>query len=163
MLKTIYKILAVFLIGFAGGAITPWALSWIKSATVGTPSDAVAIANTYIVFTTIIFVGVTVILAIVGYVFTQQFSATKESQLGQLADELKKTAKTDEDFGIKLINAMLENGDVKRHVDNKLQEKIKELILESKATSKQALDKAAEEAQAIESLTHQMNGNGNGE
>lgn len=87
-------------------------------------------------------------------------SATKESQLGQLADELKKTAKTDEDFGIKLINAMLENGDVKRHVDNKLQEKIKELILESKVTSKQALDKAAEEAQAIESLTHQMNGNG---
>ncbi len=160
MLKTIYKILAVFLIGFAGGAITPWALGWIKSATVGTPSDAVAIANTYIVFTTIIFVGVTVILAIVGYVFTQQFSATKESQLGQLADELKKTAKTDEDFGIKLINAMLENGDVKRHVDNKLQEKIKELILESKATSKQALDKAAEEAQAIENLTHQMNGDG---
>lgn len=160
MLKTIYKILAVFLVGFAGGAITPWALGWIKSATVTTPSDAVAIANTYIVFTTIIFVGVTVILAIVGYVFTQQFSATKESQLNQLTEELKSTAKTDEKLGITLIDAVLENSDVKQHIDNKLREKIKELILESKATTKQVLDKATEDAKAIESLTSQITGNG---
>lgn len=160
MLKTIYKILAVFLIGFAGGAITPWALGWINSATVGTPSDAVAIANTYIVFTTIIFVGVTVILAIVGYVFTQQFSATKESQLSQLVEELKSAAKTDEKLGIALINAMLENNDVKRHVDKKLQEKTDELILEAKANSKQALNKASEEVNAIENLTSQIKRNG---
>ena len=140
----------------------PWALGWIKSTAgvVATPSDAVAIANTYIVFTTIIFVGVTVVLAIAGYVFTQQFSETKESQLSQLTDELKKSAKTEEKIGLALIDAILENGDVKRHIDYKLQEKIKELILESKTASKQAVDKATKEANDIDSLASQITGNG---
>ena len=162
MFTTIYKVLAVLFIGFAGGAISPWVLGWIKSTAgvAGTPADAVAIANTYIVFTTFIFVGVTVILAIVGYVFTQQFSETKESQLSQITEELKKAAKTEEKIGIALIDAILENGDVKRHIDNKLQEKIKELILESKAASKQAADKAAEDANVIDSLASQITGNG---
>lgn len=90
MLEKIYKIIAVSLFGFAGGSISPWTLGWIKSIKVAEESNAISIANTYIVFTTIIFVGITVVLAIVGYVFTQQFAATKEDQLRQLTADFKK-------------------------------------------------------------------------
>lgn len=133
---------------------------FIKNPNTIASSDAVAIANTYIIFTTFIFIGVTVVLAVAGYVFTQQFSETKESQLRQLADELTKTSKVDEKLGVALINAILENSDVKRHIDNKLQEKLKELIQENMTQSKQVASQAKEEADTIASLASRMKGNG---
>ncbi|PPD18937.1 MAG: hypothetical protein CTY24_12095 [Methylobacter sp.] len=160
VLKKLYKVFAVLLAGFAGGAITPWGLGWLRSVQVSAPSDAISIANTYIVFTTIIFVGVTVILAIAGYVFTQQFSATKQSQESQLLDELKEKVKSDERIGIALANAILDNSDVKRHLDETLLSKVDELIQARLADSKAAANQATQEAGAIESLASQLKPNG---
>ena len=79
MLEKIYKIIAVSLFGFAGGSISPWTLGWIKSIKVAEESNAISIANTYIVFTTIIFVGITVVLAIVGYVLHSSLPQQKKT------------------------------------------------------------------------------------
>ena len=163
LLGYIYKILAIILMGFAGGAISPWVLGWLEGIKQPNVSDAVAIANTYIVFTTIIFVGITVILAIVGYVFTQQFSTTKEDQLNQLIYELKKKIQSDgkvgdEIIGIALANAILDNGDVKRHLEEKLDNKVNELIKNRLAESKTTAIRATEEVDAISKLNSQING-----
>lgn len=160
MLKKLYKVFAVLLAGFAGGSITPWVIGWLKSVQVATPSDAVSIANTYIVFTTTIFVGVTVILAIAGYVFTQQFSASKHSQENQLLDELKEKVKSDEHVGIALANAILDNPDVKRHLNETLLSKVDELLQARLGDSKAVASQAKKEAQAISGLASQVNANG---
>lgn len=156
MLKRIYKIFAILLSGFAGGAITPWVLGWLKAVAVGSPSDAVAIANTYIVFTTIIFVGVTVVLAIAGYVFTQQFSASKEAQELSVMTELKERIKSDEVIGIALADALIQNVEVQRHLENRLLEKIDEVIKSRLADVESSASQAVREAEAVRKIASQL-------
>ena len=134
MMKHAAKILASLLSGFAGGALVHWFMNWWQATNVS-PSDAVSIANTYIVFTTIIFVGITVVLAIAGYVLTQQLAANQETQEKQLIERLKEKLKTDEKIGIALAEAILDNPDVKMHLEEKLESKLNELKQEqSRAT-----------------------------
>lgn len=132
MLKRAYVFLSFILIGFSGGAIAPWVLGWFKSTAVPTQANAITIANTYIVFITVIFIGVTVVLAIVGYVFTQEFSARKEMQVSQLFSDLKQLISTDEEKATKFVDAVLNNQASVNIIDNMLRIKIKELSLSIK-------------------------------
>lgn len=166
MLKKVVWIVGLLFAGFCGGAMAPWVVGWFRAATVVAPADAVAIANTYIVFTTLIFVGVTVLLAVAGYVFTQHFSATKHSQEREILDELKDRISTDEQLGVKLANAMLENSDVKRHLRRVLFIKVQELIqaqaAEAQATAA-AYSKAAKQADDFSAqIYNDVNGGSNG-
>ena len=163
------KIFSFLFTGFVGGTLSPWVLGWVKGIPTPPAADAVAIANTYIVFTTIIFVGVTVILAVAGYVFTQQFSASKGAQERQLLEELRVKIKEDENVGIALADAMLENSDVKRHLHRLMSSKLDEIVssrLEESVAVAEDLqataDLAKNEAKALQSLGAQLNGNSKG-
>lgn len=161
-MKKIFEILAVLIIGFAGGVIAPMVLGWLKSVTVAAP-DAISIANTYIVFTTIIFVGFTVVLGIAGYVFTQQFSAAKKAQEDQIIDELRSRLGGDEKLAISLLDTLLENSDVKAYFVDLLENKVDELIAERVSDSQAIAAEAANEAAAIGQLANQLKKNGKGE
>jgi len=156
LLKSIYKVLAFLLVGFTGGAITPWVMGWMKSVAVSTPSDAYAIANTYIVFTTIIFVGITVVLAITGYVFTQQFSATKESQLHHLVDELKQKIMSGREIGEKLADATLKNPNFHDHIDKQINRKLDELIQQRLAETQAAANSANQDDKTMAEIASQL-------
>jgi hypothetical protein len=158
LLKKIYKLLALLLIGFAGGALSPWVVGWFNGTIEQSQSDAIAIANTYIIFTTLIFVGFTVVLALAGYALTQQFSASKETQEAHLCKELEEKIRSDENIGIKLADAILDNPDVKRHLDGKIGSKLKELIEERLEGCQTTAAKASQEAAAITALSRQING-----
>lgn len=155
-LLRITKILGLVLCGFAGGTLSPWILGWIKSVSVGTPSDAYAIANTYIVFTTIIFVGITVLLAIAGYVITQQFSAAKIAHEMQIIDELKDKLASEERLAITLVTTILENREVTQHVRTLLEQKVDALIRERIADSKTQLSRAQDESSALDDIAAQL-------
>ena len=129
-LMKIVQLLCIALAGFAGGFLSPWIVGWIKGVSVDTPSDAFAIANTYIVFTTIIFVGVTVLLAIAGYVITQQFSAAKSAHEYEIIEELIDGVRSDEELGVRILEALLENPDVVEHLQMLITNKVNELVNE---------------------------------
>jgi uncharacterized Tic20 family protein len=129
-LMKIVQLLCTALAGFAGGFLSPWIVGWIKRVSVETASDAYAIANTYIVFTTIIFVGVTVLLAIAGYVITQQFSAAKSAHEHEIIEELIEGVRTDEELGVRILEALLENPDVMEHLQTLINNKVNELVNE---------------------------------
>lgn len=122
-----YRILAILLIGLSGGAVAPWFVAWWRAADVSTV-DPIAIANTFIVFTTIIFVGITVIIAVVSYVVTAQLAATSEMQERQLLEKLKGRLVTDEKLGTSLATAILDNPDVQRFLEKRLEMKLNELV-----------------------------------
>lgn len=119
LLGRAYRLLAILVIGFAGGSMAPWFVAWLDAADL-TSADPVAIANTFIVFTTIIFVGVTLIIAVVSYVVMAQLAATRELQERQLLDELRERLATDEALGVGLGRAMMENPDVRRYLQDEL-------------------------------------------
>lgn len=154
--QRLLKIFGLVFAGFAGGTLSPWILGWIKGVQVNTPSDAVAIANTYIVFTTIIFVGTTVLLAIAGYVITQHFSAAKAAHESQIINEIAEKAKTEEMLGINMINSILENPDVKEHVNKLLRDKLKEMLSAKKADNQGVMDQAMKEDQLLTDLADQL-------
>jgi uncharacterized protein HemX len=156
MLKKFYIALAFLVAAFIGGVIWPMCLSWLKPSIVTVPADAVSIANTYIVFTTLIFVGVTVILAVAGYVFTQQFSSQKGNQELAILEELKQRIKSEERIGISLGDAILENPDLIRHIETKFKEKIEELIRNATSEAKARKESAEAECDAISKLQDQL-------
>lgn len=157
-LHNIYKLLIVLFVGFAGGFISPAFSNLFGSVKIDQAADALSIANTYIVFTTIIFVGFTVVLGVAGYVFTQQFSASKESQVKHLINELEERLRTNQDFGIGFIEKAVDNPDVIRHISCKLEDKIKELLKEKSNNKKQAATQAKNEADNLEELAAQIEG-----
>jgi len=131
-LKTVLLYVGMFLIAFVGGALS--FIFWYHLTDFENSikvTDAISIANTYIVFTTIIFVGFSVFLAIAGFIFTHQFSTTKEDQFSHLIRELgTKLKENEDDFGIKFIKKSLENPDVKNYLHEKLNTKLEQLIQE---------------------------------
>lgn len=128
-MKKIYKLLTMVLIAFAGGFFAFVFINWLyKPVTIASASDAISIANTYIVFTTIIFVGFTVVLGIAGYVFTQQFSASKETNEIRVLDDLKIRLKDSESLSLSLIKMIMENEAVKAHVTDTLESKVDQLV-----------------------------------
>lgn len=158
--QRLLKILGLVFAGFAGGTLSPWILGWVREVKVETPGDAIAIANTYIVFTTIIFVGITVLLAIAGYVITQHFSAAKAAHETQIINEIAEKAKTEENLGINMINAILENPDVKQHVSTLLRDKLNEMLNAKRADNQGLMDKAVKQDQMLNDLAAQLSNGG---
>lgn len=134
--------------GLLSGAVSFSLINYLCS---GIPrpavADAVSIANTYIVFTTIIFVAITLFLTVAGLWFTQQFAASKELQIKHLMSEIEsKLAENDEDIGVKLVDKAFANSDVSRHVQEILEAKFTELVKNFKENAKN--DQAAAEEMA---------------
>ncbi|MBF0449181.1 MAG: hypothetical protein HQK75_00235 [Candidatus Magnetomorum sp.] len=122
----------ILVISFIGGSFSFMFWNYLADFSKNIKAaDAISIANTYIVFTTIIFVGFSVFLAIAGFIFTHQFSTTKEDQFSHLLRELGTQLKENEDdVGIKFISKSLENPDVKNYLSDKLNKKLDQLIKE---------------------------------
>lgn len=156
MIKKLYKVCSILLVGFIGGCITPWFLGWFKAVKTSSASDAVAIANTYIVFTTIIFVGITVVLGIVGYVFTQQLAVSRKNHERQVFEELEQKIITDEATGVKLANAIFQNSDVARHLNTIVIQKIDEIAARKVAEAGIAAKQQAAIHEAMVDINSQL-------
>lgn len=127
-MKLFFKLLAVLLVAFAGGVLAFAFVCWLKPISTPATGDAVSIANTYIVFTTIIFVGFTVVLGVAGYVFTQQFSTSKETHENRILDELKNRLKESDTLSKDLIQIIMDNESVKAHVTETLESKVNQVV-----------------------------------
>ena len=130
-MNNFYKLLAIALFSFAGGVVAFLFMNWLQpylAVKITVPSDAIAVANTYIVFTTVIFVGFTVVLGIASYVFTQQFSASKETNEIRILEDLKIRLKDNESLSLNLIKIIMENEAVKAHVTDILESKVNQLV-----------------------------------
>lgn len=126
--KTIITWVGSIALSYVGGYffLTSW--TYFYSPVSVPESDVLSIANTYIVFTTIIFVGFSVLLVVGGIFFSHQFSQSKEEQTVHLFNEMEQLLKENkDDFGNKFIDKALENIDVKRYLETKLNEKFEQL------------------------------------
>ena len=150
---------ATILISFIGGAFAFIFWSYFSNFSDYIKNiDAISLANTYIVFTTIIFVGFSVFLAIAGFIFTHQFSLSKESQIVHLLAEIKTQLKENkQDCAIKFIKVCLDNPDIKNYLNNKFEEKLIQLI-EEKQQNFNSLQQAINE---LSSQIKDQNGDSN--
>lgn len=130
-MKRIARYFGSFVAGFMGGVLSHWFIGWLMSTPCKvspTPADVVATANTFIIFTTIIFTGVTVIVAIVGMAIAQRFAQSKELHERLIVDDLILKAKNDESLGRDIIKGIVENTEVTKYLDDVFLAKIHELV-----------------------------------
>lgn len=156
--KTIFKYLAILLMGFTGGVFAPLFLSRYVGAQVTEVADAFSIANTYIIFTTLFFVGVTVIMAALGYVITQQLALSKGEHERQALNDIGVKLSKDEQVGIELINQLLTNPDVLRHIETQMGHKVEQAVRERRTAAEQKSDRLARQAGEAQQEVEQLNG-----
>ncbi|MCZ4331068.1 hypothetical protein [Castellaniella denitrificans] len=138
--------------GFLGAGLFMLILNWARPFGMA-PSDAVSVANTYIVFTTLIFTGFAVAVGVMGYLFTQQFTATKHAQLAEALEDLCRKIATEEQKGTKLLESLMGNDDVRQHLDEMLKSKVDALLRETAADWKDQASNAAAMAAVAEKFT----------
>jgi predicted PurR-regulated permease PerM len=134
--KALFKVFAFLLgaavVGFAGGLLS-YPLLDMVGCHYQKISDPVSIANTFIVFTTIIFVGFSVVLVIIGFIFTEHLSTTKETHLQSLANEFPEMFKKDPNLALELVKKILADDHVMDHIDDILNSKVSEIIADRSA------------------------------
>lgn len=85
------------------------------------PSDSIAVANTYIVFVTFLVVVATVAISIAAVIYTKQYSQTKErlltDNLEEMVEEFAKKGKLQD----KLIEGILKNHAINMVIQEHLQ------------------------------------------
>lgn len=132
----------MLVLGFAGGFLSLVFVYWSKPLWATVAIDGVAIANTYIVFTTFLFVGFTVLLAVAGILFAQEFSRSKESHLLEALEHMCGGIHKDEKLSTKLVESILGSVEGRRFLEEKLESKIDELITQRSHTLRQSAEAA---------------------
>lgn len=87
-------------------------------------SDTISVANTYIVFVTLIFVIATIIITIAVFYFTKQYTRTKEGLLSDNIDEVVKSLIEEEKNHDKVIESFLQNENVQKKLISRLEKLI---------------------------------------
>nr|VFK58552.1 MAG: hypothetical protein BECKTUN1418F_GA0071002_11468 [Candidatus Kentron sp. TUN]VFK64611.1 MAG: hypothetical protein BECKTUN1418D_GA0071000_12751 [Candidatus Kentron sp. TUN]VFK67390.1 MAG: hypothetical protein BECKTUN1418E_GA0071001_11448 [Candidatus Kentron sp. TUN] len=134
----IVSVLATFAVGVA---IFSWWLGWIPNEciSVESPSSPVSVANTYIVFTTFIFVTATVVLVVISLVFYQQFSDIKSAETKLIFEKVSLSLKTElsknDSFAKELVESIFSNEEFRRSAKDELRE-----LAEAKSTKDEDID-----------------------
>jgi predicted PurR-regulated permease PerM len=116
--RRVARLLSMVCMGFIGGFLSFPVLDFYDG-TRHFANDPIAIANTYIVFTTVIFAGLAVVIAIIGYVFTQQFAIAKELHIAHLVNELQESIlDKDSTKATDILKIILKNDEAKAYFIN---------------------------------------------
>lgn len=91
------------------GCALPGYTVGVVPASAPSGSDVVAVANTYIVYTTIIFVSATIVLTLLAVYFGWQFSHDKEQQFDDRIAELRAHLTKNGETSKQIIEAALDN------------------------------------------------------
>ncbi len=135
MIKKLLKYSSILFMGFVGGCLAPMFLSLFTATAPSTLDQAVSIANTYIVFTSIFFVGVTVLLAIGGYVLSQQLATTRKQLETQAHEDLMKRIQYSESIATDIVKSLSENGDFKNQITQNIKEHTQRILADAAQVS----------------------------
>ncbi len=91
--------------------------------------DAIAIANTYIVFTTIIFTALAIFIALIAYTSSQEHTKHRKASEAEFLKDLLKDCQSDEEHRSLIIDAILGNRHTVEKLETKLNEKIRSLVV----------------------------------
>lgn len=105
-------------LGTIGGVLGFMLRAWWTSQPFDrfTLGDPVAIANTYIVFTTFIVAVAAIIITAVGIAISGQIYRSRVSQANEAFEYLKERLENDEVQAIGMVDALLENAEVRRYL-----------------------------------------------
>lgn len=155
-MKKFLKYFSILFIGFIGGCLSPMFLSLFNKIEIGSLDQAVSIANTYIVFTTIFFVGITVLLSIGGYVISQQLAVNRKQLEKEANEQLLKRIRYSESIATEILDQVFHNSDFRNNLEKKVQNHVEQAV-QYKIQQKQETTRSANaEVTALAELLQEM-------
>lgn len=154
--------------GLIGGLVAFAIVNHFGRLAAVSSSDAVSIANTYIVYTTFVIASVALLLTIAGLIFTQHFAVEKEMHIAHAFSCVLELVRSDDEKAIELVKHAMENPGVVQHVSEALQVKLQQEIDARRSNAGARADAALNEKAALDSMllnsdiSFAKNGNGGG-
>lgn len=139
--------------GLIGGLIAFAIVNHFGRLAVVSTSDAVSIANTYIVYTTFVIASVALLLTIAGLIFTQHFAVEKEMHIAHAFSCVLELVRSDDEKAIELVSHAMENPGVVQHVSEALQTKLQQEIDARRANAGARVNAALDEKFALDSMS----------
>lgn len=135
-MKKFLYVLGICILGIIGGWLGVLTMDWWLGITVKIPSanatmpsgDAIAIANTYIVFTTIIFTGLAIFIALIAYISSQEHTKHRKATESEFIKDLLNDCQKNEDHRNQIIESILGNRHTVELLESKLNETIRRLV-----------------------------------
>lgn len=138
--------------GLIGGLVAFSAINcWTNIYKVAS-TDAVSIANTYIVYTTFVIAAVAAVLTIAGLIFTQHFSVEKEAHLANAFEALSDLVHDGEGRAVALGQEVMGHPDVIRYVEQLLRQKVTEELKRRQTIAEAKVANARAEADVVADL-----------
>ena len=145
-------ILGGFLGGVVGSAIAFAAINYFGHPLKVEATDAVSIANTYIVYTTFVIAAVGAFLAIAGMIFTQHLSIEKNAHVENAFKILLVHLNTDEEKAVKFAMELMKNPEVVQSVSEAINGKLDQIVSQRRAHADQREAQAKTERSALQDL-----------
>lgn len=123
-------IFITLLFGFSGGCLGFFFIQFslnVFSRELPLPSDAISIANTYIVFTTFIFTGLAIFLALATYYFSVQQAKNRKHLESELLEKILIQCQKNKEIGVEVITHLIKNQEAINHFEEVHGEKIREI------------------------------------
>lgn len=103
-------------------------------------SDVIAVANTYIVFTTFIFVLITIIVTGTGIWFSKWFGLSKDHEIRENMRELFECLESDSALSQKFVKSLFENNAISELLHKLVQARVEDEIRERNTDKDSGVD-----------------------
>jgi hypothetical protein len=114
--------------GVVGGVVAFTLINGFSSTSLASDADAISIANTYIVYSTLMIAAVAVFLTMAGLIFTQHFAMEKERHVADaFAASVSEMAWTN-GHAVAVVKEVMKNAEVVQHFDDQVKEKLREVV-----------------------------------
>ncbi|MFB9245228.1 hypothetical protein IV454_03890 [Massilia antarctica] len=148
--------------GLIGGLLAFLSINYFSRLGTVSGTDAVSIANTYIVYTTFVIAAVALLLTVAGLIFTQHFAIEKEAHMEHAFSAVLTLVQSDDGKAQKMIQHIMDNPAVIDYLSEALSQKIDQELASRRANADATSRDAAQQVKDIDLLSSDLSTNKHG-
>jgi len=142
--------------GVVGGAAAFTLMNRFDSRASATGADAISIANTYIVYSTLMIAAVAVFLTVAGLIFTQHFAIEKERHVADAFAALVAEMARTNGCAVEVVKEVMKNAEVVQHFEDQVKGKLNEVMRAQIDNAEQRKARARDERDALSQLASDL-------
>ena len=142
--------------GVIGGVVAFTLINRFSSASLASGVDAISIANTYIVYSTLMIAAVAVFLTMAGLIFTQHFAMEKERHVADAFAALVGEMSRTNGCAVEVVKEVMKNAEVVQHFDDQVKEKLREVMRAQLDNANQRKARARSERDALSRIASDL-------
>jgi hypothetical protein len=142
--------------GVIGGVVAFTLINRFSATSLANGVDAISIANTYIVYSTLMIAAVAVFLTMAGLIFTQHFAMEKERHVADAFAALVAEMARANGCAVAVVKEVMKNAEVVQHFEDQVKEKLREVMRAQLDNADQRKARARSERDALSRIASDL-------